>query len=66
VVDALRHDEGPRRDIPAAEYEAMRMEETSQPVRVFFDRRDQELEPASRLARQGLAAWHGVHDRKGG
>jgi adenine-specific DNA-methyltransferase len=44
-VEALRHDEEKRRNIPTAEYQAVLQEEAKNPVRVAYERRNRDLDP---------------------
>ena len=45
TIDAFRHDEATRRNIPTAEHQAVLPEETKHPVRVAYDRRNRDLDP---------------------
>jgi adenine-specific DNA-methyltransferase len=45
IIDAFRHDEATRRNIPTAEHQAMLPEETQHPVRVAYERRNRDLDP---------------------
>jgi adenine-specific DNA-methyltransferase len=44
-VDALRHKEATRRNIPTAEYQSVIQKEAEQPLRVAYERRDRDLDP---------------------
>nr|MBA4160353.1 site-specific DNA-methyltransferase [Gemmatimonadota bacterium] len=44
-VEALRHDEEKRRNIPTAEYQAVMQKEAQDPVRVAYERRNRDLDP---------------------
>ncbi|HYD53673.1 MAG TPA: site-specific DNA-methyltransferase [Gemmatimonadaceae bacterium] len=44
-VEALRHDEAKRKNIPTAEYQAVLQRETQDPVRVAYERRNRDLDP---------------------
>src|SRR6187431_2679072 len=45
TVDALRHDEAKRSNIPTAEYQAVLDEHARNPVRVAYERRNRDLDP---------------------
>jgi adenine-specific DNA-methyltransferase len=45
TVEALRHDEATRRNIPTAEMQAVVSEETQSPVQVAYERRNRDLDP---------------------
>src|SRR5256885_784282 len=44
-VDALRHKEATRRNIPTAEYQSVIQKEAEQPLRVAYERRNRDLDP---------------------
>jgi adenine-specific DNA-methyltransferase len=44
-VEALRHDEATRRNIPTAEYQSVVQKETESPLRVAYERRNRDLDP---------------------
>jgi len=44
-VDALRHQEATRRNIPTAEYQSVIQKEAEQPLRVAYERRNRDLDP---------------------
>ena len=44
-VEAIRHEEATRKNIPTAEYQSMIQKETESPVRVAYDRRNRDLDP---------------------
>jgi len=44
-VDALRHQEARRRNIPTAEYQSVIQKEAEQPLRVAYERRNRDLDP---------------------
>ena len=44
-VDALRHQEATRRNIPTAEYQSVIQREAEQPLRVAYERRNNDLDP---------------------
>jgi adenine-specific DNA-methyltransferase len=45
TVDALRHGEATRRNIPTAEYQSVLEKEAQDPVRVAYERRNRDLDP---------------------
>src|SRR5918998_1376595 len=45
VVEALRHDEARRPNIPTAEYQSVLEREAAAPVRVAYERRNRDLDP---------------------
>jgi adenine-specific DNA-methyltransferase len=44
-VEALRHDEATRKNIPTAEYQSVLEKEAQSPVRVAYERRNRDLDP---------------------
>jgi adenine-specific DNA-methyltransferase len=44
-VEALKHQEATRKNIPTAEYQAVMAEEEKKPVRVAYERRNRDLDP---------------------
>lgn len=44
-VEALKHKESWRVNIPAAEYQSVMEDEEKHPIRVAFERRDPDLDP---------------------
>jgi len=44
-VEALRHQEAKRRNIPTAEYQSVIQKEAEQPLRVAYERRNRDLDP---------------------
>ena len=44
-VEALKHDEAKRKNIPTAENQAVLQKEQENPVRVAYQRRNRDLEP---------------------
>lgn len=45
TVDAIKHEEAKRRNIPTAEYQSVLQENEQNPVRVAYDRRNRDLDP---------------------
>lgn len=45
TVEALRHDEATRRNIPTAEYQSVLQKEQQDPLRVAYERRNRDLDP---------------------
>src|SRR5215212_9686530 len=45
IVEALRHEEARRSNIPTAEYQSVLDQETESPVRVAYERRNRDLDP---------------------
>src|SRR5919198_4298829 len=45
TIEALRHEEASRRNIPTAEYQSVLDEEQQHPVRVAYERRNRDLDP---------------------
>ena len=45
TVEALRHEEAKRKNIPTAEYQPVLARETENPVRVAYERRNRDLDP---------------------
>ena len=45
AVEALRHDDAKRRDIPTAESGSLGREEDESPVRIAYARRNRDLDP---------------------
>src|SRR5688572_9304023 len=45
TVEAFRHEESKRRNIPTAEYESVVREEDKSPIRVAYERRNRDLDP---------------------
>ncbi|WP_198011342.1 hypothetical protein [Synechococcus sp. PCC 7335] len=46
-VDALKHDEATRKNIPTAEYQSVMAEDEKSPVQVAYERRNRDLDPQS-------------------
>jgi adenine-specific DNA-methyltransferase len=44
-VEAFKHDEATRKNIPTAEYEALLQEREKNPIRVAYERRNRDLDP---------------------
>ncbi|MGK2849042.1 MAG: site-specific DNA-methyltransferase, partial [Minisyncoccota bacterium] len=44
-VEALRHDEATRKNIPTAEYQSVMIDEHKHPLRVAYERRNKDLDP---------------------
>src|SRR6266513_1562888 len=44
-VEALRHDEAKRKNIPTAEYQSVLQKEQQDPLRVAYERRNRDLDP---------------------
>ena len=55
AVETLTHDEARRRNLPSAEHQPLMREEEQSPVRVAYERRNRDLDPAARVAWQGRA-----------
>src|SRR5438067_4096180 len=45
TVEALRHEEAKRRNIPTAEYQSVIQREAEEPLRVAYERRNRDLDP---------------------
>ena len=45
TVEALKHDEAKRKNIPTAEYQSVLQKEEQNPVRVAYERRNRDLDP---------------------
>jgi len=45
TVEALKHDEATRKNIPTAEYQSVLQKKEQDPVRVAFERRNRDLDP---------------------
>jgi adenine-specific DNA-methyltransferase len=45
TIEALRHEEATRRNIPTAEYQSVLNKETQDPVRLAYERRNRDLDP---------------------
>src|SRR3989475_2943265 len=45
TIEALRHEEATRKNIPTAEYQSVLQKETQDPVRLAYERRNRELDP---------------------
>ncbi len=45
TVEALKHDEATRKNIPTAEYQSVLQKEEQNPVRVAYERRNRDLDP---------------------
>src|SRR5437016_3039698 len=45
TIEALRHEEATRKNIPTAEYQSVLQKETQAPVRVAYERRNRDLDP---------------------
>jgi adenine-specific DNA-methyltransferase len=56
TVEALRHEEARRANIPTAEYQAVLEREAEAPVRVAYERRNRDLDPQ--------LAWRGSDGRR--
>src|SRR6478672_3091529 len=54
-VEALRHDEAKRRNIPTAEYQSVLRKEQQQPLRVAYEQRNRDLDPQ--------LVWRGKDDQ---
>jgi adenine-specific DNA-methyltransferase len=57
-VEALRHQEAKRRNIPTAEYQSVIQKEAEQPLRVAYERRNRDLDPQ--------LVWRGKDERDWG
>ena len=44
-VEALKHDEATRKNIPTAEYQSVMIDEHKHPLRVAYERRNKDLDP---------------------
>lgn len=44
-VEAFKHDEAKRKNIPTAEYEALLQDREKTPIRVAYERRNRDLDP---------------------
>ncbi len=44
-IEALKHKEARRRNIPTAEYESVMRDEDKSPVRLAYERRNRDLDP---------------------
>ena len=44
-VEALRHDDATRKNIPTAEYQSVMIDEHKHPLRVAYERRNKDLDP---------------------
>ncbi len=51
-VDALKHSEAKRKNIPTAEFESVMREEDKAPLRLAYERRNRDLDP--QLVRQPI------------
>jgi len=58
TIEALRHEEATRKNIPTAECQSVLQKETQEPVRVAYERRNRELD-------QQLV-WRGKDEQDGG
>ena len=45
TVEALKHDEATRKNIPTAEYQSVMQKNEQDPVRVAYERRNRDLDP---------------------
>lgn len=45
TVEALKHDEAKRKNIPTAEYQSVLQKEEQSPVRIAYERRNRDLDP---------------------
>jgi len=45
IVEALKHDEASRKNIPTAEYQSLSENETQSPIQVAYERRNRDLDP---------------------
>jgi adenine-specific DNA-methyltransferase len=45
TVEALKHDEAKRKNIPTAEYQSVMAKEQQDPLRVAYERRNRDLDP---------------------
>src|SRR3989339_1933220 len=45
TVEAIKHEEATRKNIPTAEYQSVLEKEAQDPVRVAYERRDRDLDP---------------------
>lgn len=45
TIEALRHDEATRKNIPTAEYQSVMIDEHKHPLRVAYERRNRDLDP---------------------
>jgi adenine-specific DNA-methyltransferase len=45
MVEALKHDEAKRKNIPTAEYQSVLQKEEQSPVRIAYERRNRDLDP---------------------
>src|ERR1700722_9778641 len=45
TVEAIKHDEARRRNIPTAEYQSVLQKNEQNPVRVAYERRNRDLDP---------------------
>lgn len=44
-VETLKHDDATRKNIPTAEYQSILRDEDKAPIRVAYERRNQDLDP---------------------
>ncbi len=54
-VEALKHDEAKRKNIPTAEYQSVIQKADESPVRVAYERRNRDLDPQ--------LVWRGKDDK---
>ena len=45
TVEALKHDEATRKNIPTAEYQSVMHKEEQSPLRIAYERRNRDLDP---------------------
>ena len=45
TIEALRHEEAKRKNIPTAEYQSVIQKEAEEPLRAAYERRDRDLDP---------------------
>ena len=45
TVEALKHDEATRKNIPTAEYQSVMQKEEQSPIRLAYERRNRDLDP---------------------
>jgi len=59
-IDALRHQEATRRNIPTAEYQSVIQKEAEQPLRVAYERRNRDLDPQLVWRGKDQQDWSGL------
>ncbi len=57
TVEAIRHEEASRKNIPTAEYQSVMNDDDKSPIRVAYERRNEDLDPQLVWRGKDMADW---------